>query len=626
MLFPSRNVPRWIIFLIDTFLAMVSLLLAYLLRFEFSIPSAEITPLIFAFPIYMIVRIVMSLIGKTYAGIIRYSGTEDTLRIVKVIGGGSIFFVLLNLVKYAGWDQAYFLPFSIIIIDAILAAILMIAFRLGVKLAYVEIKNPRSERKQVVIYGAGESGIITKRTIDRDGETRYRVIAFVDDDASKQGKRMDGVTIYHTEKLNELLLRNSVASVIISIQNPKLKHRRRVIETSIARGVQVLNVPPVNSWINGELSFNQIKDVKIDDLLGREVIKLKDGKVEATLSGKTVLVTGAAGSIGSGLVRQIIQYSPELVVCLDQAESPIYDLENEIRNNYPNANLQMVIGDVCRQERMENLFQTFRPEIVFHAAAYKHVPLMELNPSEAVLTNVFGTKTLVDLSIQSTVETFVLVSTDKAVNPTNVMGSSKRIAEIYAQSSNGRSKTNFVTTRFGNVLGSNGSVIPLFKKQIEAGGPVTVTHQEVTRYFMTIPEACQLVLEAGAFGQGGEIFVFDMGESVKILDLAKQMISLSGLELDKDISIKITGLRPGEKLYEELLNSDENSLETHHPQIKIAKVRNYPFKEVHQQITKLVSLFNQQDNDLLVKEMKAIVPEFKSNNSEFSKFDAQTMD
>ncbi|MEM9053173.1 MAG: polysaccharide biosynthesis protein, partial [Bacteroidota bacterium] len=407
MLFPSRNVPRWIIFLIDTILVMASLFLAYLLRFEFSIPASEIAPLIFAFPIYMIVRIILSMIGKTYAGIIRYSGTEDTIRILKVVVFGSLIFSILNLFKFYTWDAAYFLPFSIIIIDAILAAILMIAFRLGVKLAYVEIKNPRSERKQVVIYGAGESGIITKRTIDRDGETRYRVIAFVDDDPSKRGKRMDGVTIYHTDKLNDILLRNSVSNVIISIQNPKIKNRRSVIETSIARDVQVLNVPPVNSWINGELSFNQIKDVKIDDLLGREVIKLKDGKVEDTLTGKTVLVTGAAGSIGSGLVRQIVQYKPRLIVCLDQAESPIYDLENELRSNHPDIKLEMVIGDICRRERLENLFETYRPEIVFHAAAYKHVPLMELNPSEAVLTNVFGTKTLVDLAIENKVDTFV---------------------------------------------------------------------------------------------------------------------------------------------------------------------------------------------------------------------------
>lgn len=622
MQFPRRNVPRWIIFLIDTLLVMVSLWLAFMLRFEFKLPAVEVGPLIFAFPIYMIIRILSFMIGRTYAGIIRYTGTEDSIRILKVIIGGSLLMTLFNPIKYFFWDSAYFLPFSIIIIDALLSSILMIVFRLAVKMAYVEIKNPRSERKQVIIYGAGEAGIITKRTLDRDGETRYRVVAFVDDDVKKQGKRMDGVPIFHTEKLDELLRKNRIENLIISIQNPRIANRRRVIEAALKHQTQVLNVPPVNQWINGELSFNQIKDVKIDDLLGREVIKLEDGKVEAAIKGKTVLITGAAGSIGSGLVRQIASYHPKKVIAFDQAESPIYDLENELRANFPELKLEVVIGDICRTERVHNVFKTFRPEMVFHAAAYKHVPLMELNPSEAVLTNVFGSRLLVDKAIEFETETFVLISTDKAVNPTNVMGGSKRIAEIYAQSSNRRGKTKFVTTRFGNVLGSNGSVIPLFKKQIDAGGPLTVTHPEVTRYFMTIPEACQLVLEAGALGQGGEIFVFDMGESVKIIDLAKQMIKLSGLELDRDISIKISGLRPGEKLYEELLNNEENTLPTHHPQIKIATVREYPFQEVNEKITRLVELFDQQNNDLLVQEMKEIVPEFKSNNSEFSKFDA----
>jgi len=622
MQFPRRNVPRWIIFLIDTFLVMVALFLAYMLRFEFSIPQVEAGPLIFAFPIYMIVRILSFLAGKTYAGIIRYTGTEDSIRILKVVIGGSLIFATFNLVKFFFWDAAYFLPFSIIIIDTILSAVLLIVFRLAVKMAYVEIKNPRSERKQVIIYGAGEAGIITKRTLDRDGETRYRVVAFVDDDPKKQGKRMDGVEIFHTDKLDELLRSNRIENLIVSIQQPKIRNRRKVIETALGRQVQVLNVPPVNQWINGELSFNQIKDVKIDDLLGREVIKLEDGKVEAAIKGKTVLVTGAAGSIGSGLVRRIASYHPKKVIAFDQAESPIYDLENELRANFPDLQLDVVIGDICREERVHNVFHSFQPDIVFHAAAYKHVPLMELNPSEAVLTNVLGTQLLVDKAIEFDIETFVFVSTDKAVNPTNVMGGSKRIAEIYAQSSNERGKTKFVTTRFGNVLGSNGSVIPLFKKQIDAGGPVTVTHPEVTRYFMTIPEACQLVLEAGALGQGGEIFVFDMGESVKIIDLARQMISLSGLELDRDIAIKITGLRPGEKLYEELLNNEENTVPTHHPQIKIAQVRKYPFNVMREKISRLVSFSDQQNNDLLVQEMKEIVPEFKSNNSEFSKFDA----
>lgn len=622
MVFPHHNVPRWIIFLIDTVIVLASLLAAYMLRFEFRIPVVEQGPLLFALPIYMVVRILSFLIGRTYAGIIRYTGTEDSVRIIKTILSGSALFALLNPIKFYFWDQAYFLPFSIIILDAILASTMLIVFRLGVKMLYVEIRNPRSERKAVIIYGAGEAGLITKRTIDRDARTSYRVVAFVDDEKSKRGKRVEGATIYHTSELATILEKNPLASLIISIQNPNPENKRRVINTALEGRTTVLNVPPVKSWINGELSFRQMKQVNIEDLLGRQVIRLDDGNVEGQLKGKTILVTGAAGSIGSGLVRQIARYEPALIVALDQAESPIYELEFELRRDFPDIKLEIVIGDIRRRERMKRLFTRFRPNVVYHAAAYKHVPLMELNPSEAVLTNVLGSRILVDLSVEYEVQTFVLISTDKAVNPTSVMGSSKRVAEIYAQASNSLGKTRFITTRFGNVLGSNGSVIPLFRKQIEAGGPVTVTDPEVTRYFMTIPEACQLVLEAGAMGEGGEIFIFDMGESVKIIDLARQMITLSGFEPDKDIRIAVTGLRPGEKLYEELLNDAENTLPTHHPQIKRAQVRPNNFTEVSEQIDGLITLFDQQDNDLLVQKIKSIVPEFKSNNSEFSKFDA----
>lgn len=578
--------------------------------------------MLFAFPIFMVIRICSFLIGRTYAGIIRYSGTEDSIRIIKVIVGGSLLMAAFNPIKYFLWDGWYFLPFSIIILEALLSIMLLIAFRLGVKMLYIELRNPSSEREWVIIYGAGEAGVIAKRTIDRDAGSNYRVLAFIDDDKGKRGKRMEGAQIYHTDELPHLLQKQKTAHIIISIQNPRPGNRRRVIEMGLAQNVDVLNVPPVNSWINGELSFKQIRSVKIEDLLGREVIQLDDGNVENQLKGRTVLVTGAAGSIGSGLVRQIAQYQPGLLVALDQAESPIYDLENEIRSSFPSLHFEAVIGDIRQANRLGNVFETFKPEVVYHAAAYKHVPLMELNPSEAVFTNVLGTKNCVDLAVAHQVDTFVLISTDKAVNPTSVMGSSKRVAEIYAQASNERGSTKFITTRFGNVLGSNGSVIPLFKKQIEAGGPITVTDPEVTRYFMTIPEACQLVLEAGAMGEGSEIFVFDMGESVKIIDLARQMIHLSGLEVDKDIEIVITGLRPGEKLYEELLNDAENTLPTHHPQIKRAQVRANDFGKVSAQIDTLVKLFFAQNNDMLVKQIKHIVPEFRSMNSEFSKFDA----
>lgn len=622
MLFPNQNVPRWIIFLIDTGIVLFSFFAAYMLRFEFTIPQNELVPMLFAFPVFMVLRIVSFLIGRIYAGIIRFTGTQDSVRILKVIVTGSAVMAMFNPIKFYLWDGWYFLPFSIIIIEAMISALLLIAFRLGVKMLYVEMRNPRSERERVVIYGAGEAGIITKRTIDRDAGTKYSAFAFIDDDRGKRGKRMEGAAIYHTDELDNILNKHDIAHIILSIQNPDPENRRRVIETALNNQIDVLSVPPVNNWINGELSVKQMRQVAIDDLLGRDAIKLDEGNVEEQLRGKTILITGAAGSIGSGLVRQVARYKPAKLIALDQAESPMYDLEIELRSDFPDLQLEVVIGDIRQRGRLENVFRSFRPDVVYHAAAYKHVPLMELNPGEAVFTNILGSKNMTDLAVEYKVDAFVLISTDKAVNPTSVMGATKRTAEIYAQSSNARGTTKFITTRFGNVLGSNGSVIPLFKKQIEAGGPVTVTHPDVTRYFMTIPEACGLVLEAGAMGEGSEIFVFDMGESVKIIDLAKQMITLSGFEVGRDMEIKITGLRPGEKLYEELLNDAENTLPTHHPRIKRAEVRPYNFAETAEKIEGLIALFHSQDNAGMVQKIKSIVPEFKSMNSEFSKFDA----
>lgn len=373
--------------------------------------------------------------------------------------------------------------------------------------------------------------------------------------------------------------------------------------------------------MNGELTYRQIEHVKIEELLGRDPIKLNISEINKYLSGKTVMITGAAGSIGSELARQIAPFNPQKLIILDQAESPLYDLDNELKNRFGHNLCELVLGDIRNRNRMRYLFKEYRPDIVFHAAAYKHVPIMEGNPTEAIRTNVQGTKALVDLAGEFKVQKFIMVSTDKAVNPTNVMGASKRIAEIYAQSANQLYDTQFITTRFGNVLGSNGSVIPLFRKQIANGGPVTVTHKDITRFFMTIPEACQLVIEAGNMGKGGEIFIFDMGEPVKVLDLAKKMIALSGLELGKDIHIKITGLRPGEKLYEELLANEENTVNTHHPKIMIAKVREYDFEEVTQKIESLIQSQRNQNQAIMVKKMKEIVPEFVSNNSVFEKLD-----
>lgn len=618
----KNNAPRWLIFSIDIGICVVSLTLAYLLRFNFSIPDDEIQRFVSVFPVVIVIRAVSFFFAKTYSGIIRYTGTDDAKKIFLTITAGSAVLALLNVIRYYFFDQTFILPISVLIIDYLATVFFMISLRITVKVLYAELYNPSREKSHVIIFGAGESGVITKRTLDRDAGTKYKVIAFVDDNEKKENKEIEGVKIYAFDKLEDILNENEVAHVIISVQNVKPERKQEIIEKCLAHNVRVLNVPPVTHWINGELSFKQIKKINIEDLLEREPIKLDEKNVSRQLRGKVALVTGAAGSIGSELVRQISKFSPGKIILVDQAESPLYEMEFELNLEYKKSNYEIVIGDIRHEDRMENLFRAFRPEIVFHAAAYKHVPLMEENPSEAIRNNVLGTKIMADLSVKYGVKKFVMISTDKAVNPTSVMGASKRIAEIYIQSIGKTCDTSFITTRFGNVLGSNGSVIPIFKKQIESGGPVTVTHPDVTRYFMTISEACQLVLEAGAMGKGGEIFIFDMGKSVKIADLAKKMIKLSRLELGKDIVIKFSGLRPGEKLYEELLNDKENTIATHHPRIMVAKVREYDFATISKEIQELILLYETQDNEAIVKKLKAIIPEYISQNSAFEKLDA----
>ncbi|MCH9823016.1 MAG: polysaccharide biosynthesis protein, partial [Bacteroidetes bacterium] len=438
---------------------------------------------------------------------------------------------------------------------------------------------------------------------------------------TKIGKKIEGVTIHPIERLEYLIENQEIDEIIIAVNNLAKTRKQEIVERALTKNVKVLHVPPVKNWINDELSSNQIQEVKIEDLLGREPIHLDSINIKGQLSEKRVLITGAAGSIGAEIVRQVSHFFPSKLILLDQAESPLYEIENEIKEQFGENLCEIVVADVANSSRMENVFNTFRPNVVYHCAAYKHVPIMEDNPSEAVLTNILGTKIMVDLSDKYEVDSFVMVSTDKAVNPTNVMGASKRVAEIYAQSKNMVSKTNFITTRFGNVLGSNGSVIPLFKRQIANGGPVCVTHPEITRYFMTIPEACQLVLEAGGMGTGGEIFIFDMGSPIKIIDLAKKMIKLSGFKLGKDIEIKITGLRSGEKLYEELLNNAENTIPTHHPEIMIGKVRDYKMEDIEADINSLIDAPSEKDNFELVGKIKKLVPEFISQNSVYGKLD-----
>ncbi len=618
--FSERNTPRWIIFLIDLCICLGSLLLAYLVRFNFRIPELEIKYWKIAIPTVIIVRSGSFFISKIYQGIIRYTSTKDALRVFYTISSGSIFLALANPVSYY-LSGIYLVPFSIIIIDYFTTVFTLTAFRILVKSIYQELKNPSRDKQEIIIYGAGESGLITKRALDRDAGTRYKVIAFIDDDQAKSGKTVEGIKIYHTSELEDLLRANQVFHMIISIQNILPTQKQSVIEICLSNDVRILNVPPVTNWINGELSFKQIKKIKIEDLLEREPINLDIDLIRTQLTGKTILITGGAGSIGSEIARQIIPFRPKYFIIVDQAESALYDLELELNEKFRWKNFETVLGDIRQSERMERVFKAFRPEVVFHAAAYKHVPVMENNPSEAILTNVEGTKTIADLARKYGVEKFVMISTDKAVNPSSIMGATKRIAEIYCQSLNKPGPTRFVTTRFGNVLDSNGSVIPRFKKQIEEGGPVTVTDPEITRYFMTIPEACQLVLEAGAIGKGGEIFIFDMGKSIRIADLAKKMIKLSGLTLGKDIQIVFTGLRPGEKIYEELLADKETTLPTHHQKIMIAKVREYNLKLFEKDIEELIDLFKLQNNEAIVQKMKDMLPEYVSANSEYEKLD-----
>lgn len=616
----KHNLPRWIIFFIDVTMCCGSIIFAYLLRFNFHIPVVEISTWYFVFPFVIAVRALSFLIFKTFSGIIRYTSTRDAMRILITLLAGMIFMALSNFISYQ-FTYKYVVPFSILIIDFLISVFLMIAGRLAVKVAYSEISNPSKEKDYVIIYGAGKSGLITKRTIDEDVTSKYKVLAFIDDEKKLTNKKLEGIDICGADELEHLLTTNQVKQVIIAIQNLNSKRKAEIIETCLKFNTNVLSVPAVSNWINGELSFRQIKNVKIEDLLQRDPIQLDQDKIHNMLTGKIILITGAAGSIGSEIVRQLIQFKPATIALVDMAESALYEIEFTLNQLTLESKIEIIIADIRNQHSMHSVFNRIHPDIVYHAAAYKHVPMMELHPQEAVQTNVLGSKILADLAHEFKVDKFVMVSTDKAVNPTNIMGASKRIAEIYIQSFSTISKTKFITTRFGNVLGSNGSVIPIFKKQIEEGKALTVTHPDMTRYFMTIPEACQLVIEAGAIGNGGEIFIFDMGIPIKIADLAKKMIQLSGLQLGKDIQIVYSGLRPGEKLFEELLNDKENTLPTHHNKIMIAKIAGQDYQSVTTNLTQLVDLINSNDKLKLVKKMKEIVPEFISNNSEFEKLD-----
>ncbi len=623
MILTRENTPRWLIFLIDLLIILSAVILAYLLRFNFAIPSSELKPLPGILLYMALIRSITFLVARSYAGIIRYTSTGDALRVFGTVLAGSLIFAVTNLVTYFFIGHFFFIPFSVIIIDFLASSFGMIFFRLIVKLVYLDFHRSDREKVKVVIYGAGEAGIIAKRALDRDAGTDYKVMAFIDDNTSKQGKKLEGVDIISPAKLDDLLSSHAIAQIILAIMQMDPLKKQALVEKCLEYNTKVLTVPPVIRWINGELSFNQLKNIKIEELLEREEITLDKQRITREIAGKTVLVSGAAGSIGSEIVRQLSRFAPRQLILVDQAETPLHYLELETLSNSPSFLTEFILCDICNSDRMQKIFETFHPDLVFHAAAYKHVPMMENNPVEAVLTNIGGTRIIADLSVAAGVKKFIMISTDKAVNPTNVMGASKRIAEIYTQALNSATGTRFITTRFGNVLGSNGSVIPLFHNQIEKGGPITITHPDVTRFFMTIPEACQLVLEAGAYGEGGEIFIFDMGKSVKILDLAKKMIQLSGLIIDKDIQIKYIGLRPGEKLYEELLNVEENTLPTHHPLILTAKVRQYELTAVRRDMDELTAMIPGRNNFDIIRKMKQIVPEYISQNSVYETLDNQ---
>jgi FlaA1/EpsC-like NDP-sugar epimerase len=617
-----RYASKWLVLVIDLFLVAFSFVLSYLIRFNLTM-NFDIDKLFIQMPIIVLIALLSFLFIGSYKGVVRHTGVRDVYNIFNAICMSSIitiFMVILN--RQYNYMEDFTIPLSIIIIHSLIGFISLTASRYVFKALYENMVKKYKTNINVLIFGAGESGIMTYNALTSTTKSRSRVVGYIDEDRKKVGKSINGVVVYGRDDLtNYFIDMKEVAEIIFSIHNIDSNKSRELLESLVDLPVKVKIVPPVEDWINGELKISQIKQVQIEDLLNRVPINIKRSKVSGELKDQVIIVTGGAGSIGSEIVRQIVHYDYKALIIIDQAESALYDLQQELKQA-GRHNFIPLVADVRDKNRMNTFFQEYKPTMVFHAAAYKHVPLMEYNSYEAIKINVAGTKMMVDLSLSHNVEKFVFVSTDKAVNPTNVMGATKRIAEMYISCAQQQNKTKFITTRFGNVLGSNGSVIPLFKKQIEKGGPLTVTHKDVTRFFMTIPEASQLVLEAAAMGAGGEIFIFDMGESVKIFDLAKNMIKLSGLKYPEDIDIKVTGLRPGEKLYEELLANGENTLPTYHKKIMIGKVRDLDYSKVRSQIDELC-VTNMFFNGDTVSLMKKIVPEFVSNNSELCRLDVK---
>ncbi len=621
-----RILPRWVIIFIDLFFIAFSTILAYLLRFNFSIAELNANNYWGGVALYTGFGLLSILLANSYKGIIRYTGIEDGSRIFYMVILNMALVSVTNLVLFYNTQQNL-IPYSVILITFLSSFLFLFNYRLLVKYIFSYYKQAILKNFRVLIFGAGQTGIVTRHVIN--STPRMHVVGFLEDDGYKVGKVLDGIKIFDAKAaiVNRLIADLGVDELVITAKELSLERKNELVDICIKHKVKVRTVPPVGKWVRGELSYSQIKEINIEELLGRESIKLDNENVEKDLHGKCVMITGAAGSIGSEIARQVIQYKPKRVVLVDQAESPLYDIERELRLMASKVDIVSHLADITVEDRVNHIFQECTPDLLYHAAAYKHVPMMEGNPSEAVVCNILGTKLLADLAVKHRVKKFVMISTDKAVNPTNVMGCSKRIAEIYVQSLNNYQEstnigsTAFVTTRFGNVLGSNGSVIPLFKSQIKEGGPVTVTHPDISRYFMTIPEACQLVLEAGTMGRGGEIFIFDMGKSIKILDLANKMIRLSGLEPERDIKIVFTGIREGEKLFEELLATTENTLPTHHPKILIGKVKEYSYHEINNYVELFYDLVYDKNELKMVALMKELVPEYRSNYSRYEVLD-----
>lgn len=619
--------PRWVIICIDVLILLLASFFTYFIVSNLTLKFHDTYPLPTRIALIIFINVLCFLIYRTYAGIIRYSTFIDALKLLLSTFSAYIILVSINYLHFFATEKEIYLLPSLAI-NFVISFVFLLVFRIAVKFLFESYLQITLEKQliKVVIYGTGSNAIALSNALNMEVPKRYKLVGFIDKKKSKLSQEVLGVPIIHKKnKVSEILRKLGAEGLIISNEMLSKDQKLTIVEDCLENNYKVLTIPTITDWNNQKEISKSIKTFEIQDLLDRDEIVLDNIKISSKVSNKVVLITGAAGSIGSEIVRQVAHFSPSKIILLDQAETPLHHLILEL--NRANFEIIPIIADVRNKEQLENVFEQYEPQFVFHAAAYKHVPLMEKNPNQAIFTNVLGSKNLADLAVKYKVERFVLISTDKAVNPSNIMGGSKRIAEKYVQSLSiyldqmGESSTKFITTRFGNVLGSNGSVVPLFMKQINAGGPITITHPDIIRYFMTIPEACQLVLEAGAMGKGSEIFIFDMGKPVRIIDLAYKMIKLAGFIPEKDIKIEVVGLRPGEKLFEELLTSVSKTLPTHHQKIMIANDCSENYISLNEDVLELIDLASENKSDALVIKMKQIVPEFISMNSKFEKFD-----